>query len=38
MGVWTDEYFGLVQGLCIALLTFIIVNSWTGTTPSTPSC
>lgn len=19
MGVWTDEYFGLVQGLCIAL-------------------
>jgi len=26
MGVWTDEYFGLVQGLCIALLTFIIVQ------------
>lgn len=23
---WTDEYFGLVQGLCIALLTFIIVK------------
>ncbi len=26
MGVWTDEYFGLVQGLCIALLTFVIVK------------
>ena len=26
LGVWTDEYFGLVQGLCIALLTFIIVK------------
>lgn len=26
MGVWTDEYFGLVQGLCIALLIFIIVQ------------
>ena len=26
VGTWTDEYFGLVQGLCIALLTFIIVK------------
>ena len=26
MGEWTDEYFGLVQGLCIAFLTLIIVH------------
>ena len=30
VGVWTDEYFGLVQGLCIALLTFIIVQQLDG--------
>ena len=26
LGTWTDEYFGQVQGLCIALLTFIVVK------------
>jgi len=26
MGEWTDEYFGLAQGLCIAFLTLIIVH------------
>jgi hypothetical protein len=26
MGVWTDEYFGLVPGICIALLLFTVIN------------
>jgi hypothetical protein len=26
MGEWTDEYFGLVQGLCIAFLTLTVVH------------
>jgi len=26
MGVWTDEYFGLVQGICIALIFFVVIK------------